>query len=445
MRIIAVLSGAFLSATICVTNRAFAAGVVGTGTPTSCTEAVLDAALAGGGAVTFNCGPSPVTIPVTHQTTLKKKTSIDGGGLVTLGGSTAGVFEVRGKTTLSNLAFSDNIASAGTAKSGTPGGGALRNFSTLVVTNCAFSRNSAGTAQFVLGGAIENIRTLTVSNSRFEENAAGSGSSVGNGGAIYNGGTLTLSNSTFSNNAASGSSGGFVSVGGAIGNLRTLTVANSTFVGNTVGAGSTDGLGGAIYNHGTLTLSSSTFSANAAAGLGGAIENARTLTLSNSTFSGNDAAAGGAIENIGGKTIVTNCTFSADSAAVGSEISNDRCTSGCGKGGTTLRNTIVSNGSGGNCAGIPITNGGNNLDSSGLCGLGPATDSMLDPAGPAMNGGPTQTIALEPASPAIDAGNEAVCAAKPIANLDQRGFRRPGAAATNCSIGAYEFNAPGPP
>ena len=112
MRIIAVLAGAFLSATICVTDRALAAGVVGTGTPASCTEAVLDAALTGGGTVTFNCGPSPVTIPVTHQTTIKKKTSIDGGGLITLGGSTAGVFEVRGKTTLSNLAFSDNIASA---------------------------------------------------------------------------------------------------------------------------------------------------------------------------------------------------------------------------------------------------------------------------------------------------------------------------------------------
>ena len=36
-----------------------AAGVVGTGRPGSCTEAALDAALAGGGMVTFDCGPRP--------------------------------------------------------------------------------------------------------------------------------------------------------------------------------------------------------------------------------------------------------------------------------------------------------------------------------------------------------------------------------------------------
>src|SRR5438128_9183227 len=47
-------------------------------------------------------------------------------------------------------------------------------------------------------------------------------------------------------------------------------------------------------------------------------------------------------------------------------------------------------------------------------------------------------------SPAINAGNETVCAAPPVNNLDQRGFVRPGAGATNCSIGAYEFDSPGP-
>jgi predicted outer membrane repeat protein len=445
MKITAVLTGAVLSATACVADLAFAAGVVGTGEPASCTETVLAAALTGGGVVTFDCGPSPVTIPVTHQTTITKPTSIDGGGLVTLSGSPTGVFEVRGKTTLSNLVFSDNTAAGATARSGTPGGGAIRNFSTLVVTNCTFSRNSGGAAEFALGGAIENIRRLTVSNSTFVGNTAGSGSTVGNGGAIYNGGTLTLSNSTFSDNAVSGSSGGFVGVGGAIGNLRTLTVSNSTFAGNSAGSGSTYALGGAIYNQGTLRLSGATFSANAAVGLGGAIYSSRTLTLSNSTFSGNDAAGGGALEIVGRKTMVTNCTFAANGAGVGTEISNDRCRSGCGTGRLTLRNTVVDNASGGNCAGIPITDGGNNLDSSGLCGLGPATDPMLDAAGLATNGGPTQTIALEPGSPAINAGNEAVCAATPVGNLDQRGFGRPGAAVTNCSIGAYEFNSPGPP
>jgi hypothetical protein len=113
-----------------------------------------------------------------------------------------------------------------------------------------------------------------------------------------------------------------------------------------------------------------------------------------------------------------------------------------GRGELTLRNTIVNNGAGGNCAGIPILDGGNNLDSSGLCGLGAATDPLLDAVGLATNGGPTQTIALEPGSPAINAGNQAGCAVQPTGNLDQRGFGRPGAGATNCSIGAYQFNSP---
>lgn len=45
---------------------AVAAGVVGNGSPASCTEAALDAALAGGGTVDFNCGGA-VTIPISAQ------------------------------------------------------------------------------------------------------------------------------------------------------------------------------------------------------------------------------------------------------------------------------------------------------------------------------------------------------------------------------------------
>ena len=40
----------------CSVEKARAGGVVGTGTPASCTEAALDAALAAGGLVSFNCG-----------------------------------------------------------------------------------------------------------------------------------------------------------------------------------------------------------------------------------------------------------------------------------------------------------------------------------------------------------------------------------------------------
>src|SRR5437879_5889025 len=70
---------------------AFAAGVVGTGTPASCTAAAFTAALSGGGNVTFNCGPYPVTIVVT-QKTITTSTSVDGGGLITLDSNNANAF-----------------------------------------------------------------------------------------------------------------------------------------------------------------------------------------------------------------------------------------------------------------------------------------------------------------------------------------------------------------
>src|SRR5258708_2795978 len=58
--------------------------VVGDGTPGSCTAAALATAAAGGGIVTFACGPDPVTIPVASQIVVAKETTLDGGGLVTL-------------------------------------------------------------------------------------------------------------------------------------------------------------------------------------------------------------------------------------------------------------------------------------------------------------------------------------------------------------------------
>ena len=44
--------------------------VVGTGIGSSCPEAALDAALGGGGNITFNCGTIPALIIVTSQKTI---------------------------------------------------------------------------------------------------------------------------------------------------------------------------------------------------------------------------------------------------------------------------------------------------------------------------------------------------------------------------------------
>lgn len=62
--------------------------VVGTGTSASCTFAALNAAVTAGGVITFDCGPEPLTIPITATMSfpVKKSSVLDGGGLVTLDG-----------------------------------------------------------------------------------------------------------------------------------------------------------------------------------------------------------------------------------------------------------------------------------------------------------------------------------------------------------------------
>ena len=60
-------------------HPAWAAGVVGDGTPASCTEAALDSALSAGGSVTFDCGASSVTITITSTKIIGADTTIDGG------------------------------------------------------------------------------------------------------------------------------------------------------------------------------------------------------------------------------------------------------------------------------------------------------------------------------------------------------------------------------
>ena len=473
----------------------FAAGVVGTGTPESCTEAALEIALAcgspigspplfsicaGGSNVTFNCGPSPVTITVTSTKVFTSTdTTIDGGGLVTIsGGNSMGIFSVTAGVTFTvqNLTITDGSSALRA--------GAIINSGNLTVTNSTFSGNSAGAisnngilnvinstfsgnSADCCGGGISNGGSLTVTHSTF------SGNRASGGGALWNSGTLNVTNSTFSGNSAPGLNG----TGGAISNndiflnvTATVNVTGSTFSGNSASAGgaiinsgrltitsstfsgSSAFAGGALWNSGTLDVTSSTFSRNSAPGSsgdGGGISSSGNLTVTNSTFSGNSGAYGGGISN-GGTLSVTNCTFSGNSAPP---------VFGPGGGGihnrgdfapATLTNTILVNNVGGNCDGT-ITDGGHNLDDGTSCGFTKAngslgnTDPQLDPTELRNNGGPTQTIALEAGSPAINAGDETICAAPPVNNRDQRGFVRPGTGATRCSIGAVEYNSPGPP
>src|SRR5258708_32817564 len=58
VRLLILVAGAAISTPL-------AAGIVGSGTPTSCTQGALQAQLAAGGTVTFNCGAGPQTIAIT--------------------------------------------------------------------------------------------------------------------------------------------------------------------------------------------------------------------------------------------------------------------------------------------------------------------------------------------------------------------------------------------
>ncbi len=225
----------------------------GIGTDASCSlrEALLAAASAGAGNITFDAtafataktiglGSSTLTLP--SNTTVQGRTTGSGATLANLvtvsGGGTASVFTVNSSVT--NAALSNLVITGGNSSSG--------------------------------GSGIYNDGALTVSDSTI----IGNKTSNGGGGGILNTGTLTLKNSSVTGNTVPANGGGLFSTG-------TLTLINSTVSGNTVPSS-----GGGIYNNvGTLVLTGSTVSGNSA---GGIVSAAGTLTIANSIVAGNSAA-----------------------------------------------------------------------------------------------------------------------------------------------------------
>ncbi len=257
----------FLSA-----STILAAGVVGTGTPSSCTENALNAALLGGGTVQFNCGGSPVTIYLSGPKEVSSNTTINGGGLISLRGTDSQVmiFSVNGGVTLNldsiTISNGQNLAESG---------GAILNRGFLSVNNSTFTGNAAGG-----GGAIFNDASgsVVVSNSTFTHNVASK-----EGGAIKNLGSLTVTQSTFVDNTAVAGAGIFSEIG------STFSVANSTFYGNTA-AGSVGGTGGAIYNSGNGDIINVTIAGNSATGTAaGVYNNSGALRLANTIIANNTA------------------------------------------------------------------------------------------------------------------------------------------------------------
>ncbi|MFT3777348.1 MAG: IPTL-CTERM sorting domain-containing protein [Ottowia sp.] len=391
--------GAFMALALALPAQA----AVGSGTAASCTEAALDLALAGGGAVSFDCGPDPVTIPITSTKVLTEVVHIDGGNLVTLqGNGSVRLFDLSGPVNyiMANLVLRDGMALNGN-------GGAIRiETSTLLLSNVTLSGNTA-TGMYSRGGAIYSLSGAEVTLQR----VTATGNTAQYGGAIYTGGAtdrLTLTEVIAQGNSSVVDGGAILHTGVA------LNIAQSLFIGNqssTYGAG-----GGAIIvspdSTSTLTIANSTFHNNLRSGGGG---NGSAISVLNGVAAG----------------AIVNSTFADNGGSPGTIAVS-------GNSQLTLTNTIVSNTMGQpNCAvfgtaGAAIVDGGRNLQWGGSvpqsCGTGiPVVDPQLAPL--ADNGGFSQTLALQAGSPAINAGSG--CAA-----VDQRGVARPIGPA--CDIGAFE-------
>jgi hypothetical protein len=278
--------------------------VVGDGTPASCTAAKVAAAVAGGGVVTFDCGPDPLTIVVPEieiindgGVTKDGSVTIDGGGKITLSGGGKNRI-LRQNTCDSTLHYTSTRCD-------------LQATPHLVVQNIKLTAGVAladqvdadglfgGGALYVQGGTFKAVN-ITVSDSQ-QTNAAGQLVQDLAGGAIYAleiNGPAYIVNSRFESNSGIN--------GGALGSISvSWTILDSLFMNNTASghgenpaASGTEGggLGGAIYNDGndyTLTICGSQLIANQANELGsGAIvqvvDNLNgDLIIDQSTLTGN--------------------------------------------------------------------------------------------------------------------------------------------------------------
>jgi predicted outer membrane repeat protein len=241
-------------------RSAEAAGVVGAGTPESCTGNAFAAALAGGGLVSFDCGSAPVTILVDTAVILDGvESTVDGGGRITLDGeSLRQLFLVLagGELTLRDIKLRHGFAGTG---------GAIRNDGTTIIERVNLSDNQADLA---------------------------------GGGAIYSGGTLGVSDSTFFANTVPSAGGALAIVGGF------AVITRSTLVTNFAESG-----GGVFIAGGTLILSNDTLTTNSAEKGGGLFVDGGEAFIVNATFDRNNADNGGGLF-YEGTVVVANSVFS---------------------------------------------------------------------------------------------------------------------------------------
>lgn len=214
--------------------------VVGDGSPDSCTEESLRAAVEEGGTIAFDCGDEDVTISITSALELRTDvdTTVDGGGAITLDagreqGRTNRIFHYHSPdhratdtlVTLQGLTLQNAQAPADDFTEQDPGaeecawgykdgeGGALRmRDGRLHVIDSVFRYNrAANLGPDTGGGAIYAVgaKEVVVVGSTFVDNAGSNGGAIGllqSDGIFYN--------SEFANNRATGEGQNF---GGATG------------------------------------------------------------------------------------------------------------------------------------------------------------------------------------------------------------------------------------
>lgn len=336
---------------VLASQAAQAAGVVGNGSPGSCTEGALNTALSGGGTVTFNCGGSPVVIPITAQKVISIATTVDGGSadlvILDAGGATRHFTTSQNiPLTVRNLTLRNGRCPVPDPGQPSPGyGGSIRSgiLSPLTISDSRFINNVCEVAGVdVGGGAIRQRRgVLLVQRTLFSGNRAGNA-----GGISISDSPTTVEDSTFTGNTTNAHSTGFSGVGGGFyvdgsgGGL--IVLRRTTFSNNTAtfmaGAVQTffyppdqgllvedcvftnnsapNAAGGLLHQAGRLTLTRSTFTGNTAGQDAGAIQLylASPSTISDSTFNANRAVryAGGLWVVDSNPVTVTNSTFSAN-------------------------------------------------------------------------------------------------------------------------------------
>jgi hypothetical protein len=278
--------------------------VIGDGSPAGCTSSAVVQAVAEGGIITFDCGPSPVTITMTATAKVvntSHQVVLDGGGKVTLSGggdtrilymntcdpaqtyTTSDCWEQQWpQLVVQNMTFTDAYSATMESKTASYGGGAIFDEGgQLKVVNSVFTGDQCYASGPDLGGGAIRATGMDMQVPVYITNDTFTGNSCSNGAAlsglyanfaVYN--SLMTDNKAIgsgANPAASGTAGG--GSGGAIytdGNGYNLIVDGSVMSGNTAREG-----GGAIFfvvdaDGGTLTIDDSTLSDNPS----GAFQNA---------------------------------------------------------------------------------------------------------------------------------------------------------------------------